>query len=259
MVNTSTFRVTLDSESVDTADVIVAWQNITNLLTAIERAVVGEGHSSVHWHAEHDPVVEITASVNGVNKEQLDTIVHLAADGLVTGSRSGRYPEAFGADAIHAAQNILRLLQRAESLTVYADNYGEQVIRTAHFEEDVIGQTPRRQVYSSIEGVLRMLSSQGKGYTASIRDRVSDVSVLFSFELEHLEKIKELFDKNVVAEGVILFKDGVPLRFVETPDVRERARNRPLRSFIGVLPALTNGETAEDFLERLHDGTTPVS
>lgn len=266
MVDTSTFRLTLDSESVSIEDVIAAWQNITKLLTAIERVVVGGNHSSVHWQAEHDPVVELTASVNGVNKEQLDEIVVLAAGGLVTGSQSGRYPAEFGADAVQAARNILRLLQHTESLTVYADNYGEERITKAHFEEDaseedVVGLPPRRQVYSSIEGVLRMLSAPSlkHGYTASIRDQITDASVQFSFDHEHVEEVRELFDKNVVAEGVIVFKEsGVPHRFVGMPTIRERTRNKPLRSFVGVLPALSDGEMAEDFLERLNNGTAPA-
>lgn len=235
------------------------------LLTAIERAVVGKNPSAVQWRAEHDPLVEITASVNGVSKEQLDEIIVLAADGLVTGSKSGRYPAEFGTDAIQAARNILRLLQHAESLTVSADNYDAQVIDTAYIEEDasiesITGQKPRRRAYSSVEGVLRMLSSSGKqGYTASIKDRITDASVKFTFTQEHLETIKGLFDKNVAAEGMIAFKEsGVPHHFIGTPVIRERMRNMLLRSFVGVLPALPDGEMAEDFLERLNDGTAPA-
>lgn len=264
MVDTSTFRLTVDGESVPVEDVISAWQNVTQLLTAIERAVVGNNHSPVRLRTEHDPVVEITASVNGVNKEQLDEIFGLAANGLVTGSQSGRYPTEFGADAVQAARNVLRLLRHAESLTVYTDNDGPKVITTANLDEDasqeqIVGLPPRRRVYSSIEGVLRQLTASGRpGYTAAIRDRLSNADVRFSFGHEHLEEIKNLFDKNVVAEGLIVFNGNAPQRFVETPTIRGRARNKPLRSFKGALPGFTDGETAEDFLERLNDGTSPT-
>lgn len=261
MVDTSTIRLTIDGESVPIEDVISAWQNVTQLLAAIERAVVGSKHASVHLRAEHDPEVKITASVNGVNKEQLDEIFGLAAAGLVTGSQSGRYPAEFGADAVQAARSILGLLRHAESLTVYADSYGEEKIRSARIEEEasqgqIVGKPPRRKVYSSIEGTLRRMSAESKqGYTAAIKDRFTDASVEFPFTREHLETIRGLFDKDVIAEGEILFDGDSPLRFVGTPSIRGRVRNVPLRSFVGVLPALPDGEMAEDFLERLNDGT----
>lgn len=261
MVDTSTIRLTIDGESVPIEDVISAWLNLRQLLDSIMPTVVGENHSPVRWYAEHDPVIAIKASVNGVSKEQLDEIYAKTTDGLVAGSQSGRYPADFRDEAIQAARNVLRILQDAESLTIYNDPKGEEVIRTALVEEEVshgqiIGKPPRRKVYSSIEGTLRRLSFENKqGYTAAIRDRFTDASVEFPFTHEHLETIRALFDKNVVAEGEILFNGDIPLRFVGLPTIRERVRNVPLRSFVGVLPALPDGEMAEDFLERLNDGT----
>ena len=132
---------------------------------------------------------------------------------------------------------------------------------TAHVEEEasqeqIVGKPPRRKVYSSIEGTLRRMSAESKqGYTAAIKDRFTDASVEFPFTREHLETIRELFDKEVVAEGEILFDGDIPLRFVGPPSIQERVRNVSLRSFVGVLPALPDGEMAEDFLERLNDGT----
>ncbi len=264
MVDTSTIRLTVDGESVPVENVVSAWQSLKQLLTAIERIVVGDNHSSVRWRAEHDPVIEITASVNGVSKEQLDEIYVKAAEGLIAGSQSGRFPVEFRDEAIQAARNVLRLLQDAESLTIYTDTLGEEVIRTANLEEEasqerIVGQAPRRKAFSSIEGTLRRLSAESKqGYTAAIRDRFTDASVEFPFTHEHLETIRGLFDTNVVAEGEILFAGNVPLRFLATPSLQERTRNVPLRSFVGALPALPDGEMAEDFLERLNDGTPPA-
>jgi len=264
MVDTSSIRLTVSGESVPADKMVSAWQSLKQLVAAVERVVVGDKHSPVRWYAESDPVIEITATANGVSKEQLDEIYVKVADGLVTGSESGDFPADFRDEAIQAARNVLRLLQDAEVLKIYTESYGEEEIRTARLEEDaapeqIVGQSPRRRGYASVEGVLRMLSSSGKGYTASIKDRVTDASVKFSFTHEYLEMIKGLFDKNVVAEGMIVFtQNGVPHHFIETPTLHERARNTPLRSFLEVLPALPDGEMAEDFLERLNDGTAPA-
>lgn len=263
MVDTSTFELTVDGESVPIENVVSAWQNLKKLLTSIERVVVGDTYSPGRWRAEHDPVIKITASVNGVSKEQLDEICEKAAIGLVIGSQSGHFPKEFRDEAIEAARNVLRLLHDAESLTIHTDTLGEEVIKTANLEEEaspelIVGQTPRRKVYSSIEGMLRRLSVESKhGYTAAIRDRFTAAAVEFPFAHEHLEAIKGLFDKNVVAEGEILYAGDVPLRFIGMPSIKERPRNTPLRSFVGVLPALPDGETAEDFLERLNNASSP--
>jgi hypothetical protein len=262
MVDTSTFVLTVDGESVPIENVVAAWQNLGKLLAAMERAVVGDSYSPGRWHAENDPVVKLTASVNGVSKEQLDQISLKAAEGLVSGSRSGHFPKEFGDEAIQAARNVLRLLRDAESLTIYTEKLGKEVITTATLEEEasldlIVGQVPRRKVYSAIEGVLKRLSVEGKHrYTAAIKDRYTAAVVEFRFGQEHLEAIGKLFDKNVVAEGVILFAGDLPLRFLDVPSISERARNTPLRSFVGILPPLLDGEMAEDFLERLNDADT---
>ncbi len=264
MVDTSTFVLTVDGESVPIENVVAAWQNVSKLLAAMERTVAGDSYSPGRWRADHDPVIKLTASVNGVSKEQLDEIGLKAAEGLIIGSRSGHFPKDFGEEAIQAARNVLRLLREAESLTIYTEKLDkEEKITAVSLEEEasleqIVGQPPRRRVYSAIEGMLRRLTVEGKqGYTASIRDRFTAAPVWFSFSHDHLETIKGLFDKNVVAEGVVLFAGDLPLRFLEMPDIKERTRNRPLRSFVGVLPALPDGEMAEDFLERLNNASTP--
>ncbi len=265
MVDTSTFVLTVDGESVPVENVIAAWQNVGKLLAAMERAVVGDSYSPGRWRADHDPTIKLTASVNGLSKEQLDEIGLKAAEGLVIGSRSGRFPQEFHDEAIEAARNVLRLLRDAESLTISTEKLGTEVITEATLGEEanpeqIVGRAPRRKVYSSIEGVLRRLSVEGKlGYTATIRDRFTAAPVEFSFAHDQLEKIRGLLDKDkrVVAEGVVLFAGNTPLRFLGMPDIKERTRNRPLRSFVGVLPALPDGEMAEDFLERLNDASTP--
>ncbi len=262
MVDTATFVLTVDGESVPIDDVVTAYQNLRQLLASIERVVAGENYSPGRWRAENDPAIKLTASVNGVSKEQLDEICVIAQEGLVSGSQSGRFPHEFRGEAVQAARNVLRLLRDAESLTIYTEKLGKEVITTASLEEEaslelIVGQAPRRKVYSAIEGVLKRLSVEGKHrYTAAIKDRYTAAVVEFRFGQEHLEAIGKLFDKNVVAEGVILFAGDFPLRFLDVPSISERARNTPLRSFVGVLPLLPDGEMAEDFLERLNDADT---
>ena len=264
MVDTSTFRLTVDGESVPTESVAAAWRYVGTLLAAMERVVVGDSYSPGRWHADHDPTVRLTASVNGVSKEQLDEIGLKVAEGLIIGSRSGHFPEEFGEEAIQAALNLLRLLREAESLTIYTEKLEkEETITAANLAvaaslEQIVGQPPRRKIYSAIEGTLRLLTVDGKeGYSASIRDRFTSALVRFSFSRDHLETIRGLFDKNVIAEGIVVFSGDLPLRFLEVPDIKERKRDTPLRSFVGVLPPLPDGEMAEDFLERLNNADSP--
>lgn len=266
MVDTATFELTVDGESVPVENVVAAWQNLSLLLASVERAIAGDNYSPGRWRAEHDPTIKLTASVNGLNKEQLDEICEKAAEGLVIGSQSGRFPEEFRTEAIQAARNVLRLLRDAESLTINTETHGTEVIKTVHLEagasqEQIVGQTPRRKVYSSIEGVLSRLSVAGKdGYKAAIEDRFTGHYVSFSVTDEHLETIKHLLhrDKTVIAEGVVVFAGDTPLRFLEMTSIKERVRDTPLLSFVGALPALPDGEMAEDFLERLNNADTPT-
>jgi len=263
MADTSTFELTVAGESVSVENVIAAWQNLSLLLSSVERAVAGENYAPGRWRADHDPTIKLTASVNGLNKEQLDEIAEKATDGLVIGSRSGHFPEEFRAEAIRGAKKVLSLLRDAEALTINTETQSEvitMVTLEGEGQEQIFGQKPRRKVYAAIEGVLSRLWVGGKdGYTAAIKDRFTNATVKFSVTDEHLETIKGLLhkDKVVVAEGVVIFDGDTPLRFHEMTSIKESVRNTPLLSFVGVLPALPNGETAEDFLERLNNGDSP--
>ncbi len=239
------------------------------MLASVERAITGENYSPGRWRAQPDPKITLTASINGLSKEQLNEISGKVAEDLVSGSQSKRFPEEFRQEAVQAARKVLRLLQDAKSLTINTKTHSTDIIKTIKLEGEssqklIIEQAPRQTIYSSIKNTLFQITVKGLGgknkYTASIKDRFTGNIIQFPVTSEDAEKIKILLDKNkiVVAENKIRFAGDKPLHFLKMPNIKERVRNTPLRSFVKILPALPNKKMAEDFLERLNNGHTPT-
>lgn len=68
-----------------------------------------------------------------------------------------------------------------------------------------------------------------------------------------IDEIKGLFDRRIVAEGVVHYReDGTPVSITSITSVRERRQGRPLEEFIGATPSLTGGLSPEEFLATVH-------
>ena len=67
-----------------------------------------------------------------------------------------------------------------------------------------------------------------------------------------LERIKDLFDKTVVAEGLVSYRDdGTPISITEISSVREKIGGKSLIEFVGTAPDFTGDLSTEDFISKI--------
>lgn len=258
------FGVTLNArEPLDADSVSALFSDVLAMLKDIERAVTNR-RPSVEWRwGPENAQLSVVASVNGLNAVELGQIVDSARQGFARANDAARHsqvvswPAEFGVEARKRAASILRQLENLESLTVDATNHEPLVIREARIDQIVRAKGVRR-VYSSVEGVLELISHKGPTVRAGVREHRTNRYVQCSFSAEDwLEPLKDggYWDKRVVIEGRVAYNDdGEATSVVDVTRIDVREPGRPLREFEGSAPDLTGGVPTDDFVARLRDG-----
>jgi hypothetical protein len=135
---------------------------------------------------------------------------------------------------------------------VRAENREPVVIEAAEVSQTVLGRKSfgaRRRVHSSVQGILELISHRGR-LGAAIRERNNAVTCTFPDQL--LERFKDLFDKNVIAEGLVSYReDGTPISITEVSSIKEKPVGKSLLEFIGAAPDLTGGLPVDDFFSKM--------
>ena len=255
-----TFSLSLDGDELDVRSIAETLKDIEALLADIERYVRERTESSVRWRWGTESRLDVVASVNGASRYELERIVEEAQRGFEQAQRAAKehtrvhWPESFGSRAQGSARRILQRLRNLQSITVRAENREPLVIEAAEVGETVVarkGLHPRRRIHSSIEGRLELISHRGK-LGAAIRERRNAVQCTFPDEM--LEKIKNLFDKIVVAEGLVSYRDdGTPISITDIKTLNEKKPGRDLLDFLGSAPDFTGGLSTEEFISKIRE------
>jgi len=255
-----TFAVTLGGDQLFVRTITETLRDIERLLADIEIRVRDIGESSIQWRWGANSELAVVASVNGVSKEQLERIVDDAQSGFEGARQAFRrharpqWPESFGPKAIKSANNILKRLDHLQSITVHAENREPLVIEAAEISETVMARKPlksRQRLRSSVEGRLELISHRGR-LRASIKEYGTTTDVQCMFPDGMLEQIKHLFDRRVIAEGLVSYREnGTPISITDVTNLSERKSGRPLEDFIGAAPDLTGGLSTDDFMSKM--------
>jgi hypothetical protein len=255
-----TFALKLDSDELDVHTIAQTLSDIENLLADIEVHVRGQVQSSVRWYWSAESELEVVASVNGASREQLERIVGEAREGFERAERAARenervqWPETFGTQARRSTHNILKRLEHLQSITIRAEKKDPLVIEAAEIGKRVFAQRKpraRQRVRASVEGRLELISHRGI-LRAAIKEFDTNAVIQCTFPDAMLEKIKTMFDRRVVAEGLVSYREnGTPISITGVTRLIERKSGRPLEDFIGAAPDLTGGLTTDEFMSKI--------
>lgn len=215
------------------------------MLHDIERQVT-DREAGAHWLWDRpDPTLTFAAHVNGVSAETLSRVVEVAADGFERASKSGRdqavqWPAEFGREAQRRAKRILERLARLESITIEATGRDPVTISKAFVGRPIVARSSHRRIWSSVEGVMRMIAGGDKVIRAGIKEHGtgSYVTVTLDAETWH-ERVRGWWDQRVVVYGRVAYADdGRPLSIIDVTDIVPRLPGQPLASFLGAAPGL---------------------
>ncbi len=252
-------RIALGNEGARVRTISDTLKDIESLLADIERQVRGTSKAEAQWAWLETPVLEFTASANGVSAPELRQVVREFRHGFdrVREARERRkrvdWPESFDPNARKQANKILKRLEELGSLTVSTVDLPEVFIDVAEVG-DLGAGTRLRRVHSTVEGELEVISRRG-GLRASLKELNSNniVSIMFSEDMK--EKVKGLWDKRVLVGGMVSYRsDGSAISVNQVDYIEERLPGPPLSTFIGAAPDLTGGRSDEDFIEEMRDG-----
>lgn len=259
------FALSLDAdEPLAPRTVVDTLRDVEDLLRDIERAVQGTQTSQADWRWNDTSEFRVVAHVNGVNAETLSRIVRVAHSGLGTaadaaqGAEPVRWPDEFGEAARRSAERILRRLSDLESITVEATGRETLVIREARLDQIVVGRA-RRRVFSSVDGVLELISHprRGKNLQAGLRESLSGRYVRCSLDADRWrDELRErsLWDKRVSLYGRVAYdEEGAPRSIIDVSEIREPASEVDLRDFRGAAPDLVGDLTLDDAIGYLRE------
>lgn len=250
------FTVKLESDEPLSVRIIAeTLRDIENMLSDIEKHIFNTSDARAQWKWPDEAELEVVATVNGLDRAQLSRIVEEAERGFTEAKEakgSVNWPSGFGPAAQDSARKILGRLEKLNSIIVRAEDRRPVTITTAEIGKRVTGKLiSRRCAYSSVEGRLELISHRGK-LRAAVKENVTDCVVQCTFSDELLDVIKELFDKRVVVEGLVNYREnGEPISITKVSSVTERKHGAPLRDFIGSAPDITGGVSSDEFIARL--------
>jgi hypothetical protein len=234
--------------------------DVQELLRDIERSVSGK-KSAAHWlWQQPDPQLTFAARVNGVSAETLSRVVEVASEGFEQASEAAeqgapvQWPAEFGAEAQKRARRILERLERLESITIAATGHDPVVIEKANLAGKMVtGRQSRRRIWSSVEGVMRMISGGEKVIRAGIREHGSGTYVVCALDAEAWhEKVRGWWDQRVIVDGRVAYADdGRPLSIIDVTDIRPRPSGPPLTDFLGVAPGLARRGSDDDVIAEM--------
>lgn len=180
-------RIALGNEGARVRTISETLRDIESLLADIERQVRGTTKAEAEWAWLETPVLEFTASANGVSAPELRQVVTEFRHGFDR-AREAReqqkrveWPDSFDPQARKQANKILKRLEDLGSLAISAEDLPEVFIDAAEVTELVIGTPRLRRVRSTVEGELEVISKRG-GLRASLKELNSNnnVSIIFS-------------------------------------------------------------------------------
>ena len=104
---------------------------------------------------------------------------------------------------------------------------------------------------SSVEGNLELLSHRGQ-LRAAIKEIGSGNSIWCSIPDEMLEQFKPLFDKRVIVEGLVNYREnGSAVSVTNVTQIRERKSSKSLLEYVGTSPNLTGGLSTDEFMDQI--------
>ena len=253
--------VTLNTdEQLDIKLVMATLRHVENILSEIERGISADHDAKAHWTWGEEAHLQFVASPNGVAGDTLSRVLEVVHDGFegamdAAQSNGGiEWPPEFSVRAQRSAQRILQSLRHIESLTIETTGRPPLEIQEARIEQLFTGQTVRR-VYSSVDGVLEMVSRRGKTVRAGLREHGTGAYVKCRLDAdEWFYELRDgaLWGKRVLVEGRVSYgKEGMPLSIVDVTSVVERESGPRISEYRGSVPDLTGGLSTEEFIAQV--------
>ena len=199
------FSITINSDEAIAPKLIAETiRDAEALLADLEITLRGVNEAEVKWSWADDRPIELTAHVNGVNREELGRIVREAEKGFAAMSTgetaSPVWPESFDKRAKNAAKRIVERFDGVDSIAIRGDSPKPVVIEPSLWPRTEPTQqvsAVRKKYRASVEGLMDVVSVRGR-LKASITDTNTDRVIKIHLTDDLFEKVKDVLKKRVI-------------------------------------------------------------
>lgn len=245
------FQVRLVADTVSARVLTDTVRDVDALLRELEKEINPGGKRATWEWSEPDPAVQFMASANGASADTLAHVVSVAQEGFEAAASATdsvpNWPSEFSPEARKRAVSILRRLKDLNSLIVHATGLNEIEIRHTYLGESIEARPRPHRIFSSVDGVLRVLSGGDRTVWAGLREHRTNAYVRCRFDdVKWREQLGPLWEHRVVVEGMVHYdEDRKPRSIVDIKRVTPRKGIRPLSELAGTAPNAI-GDTGED-------------
>jgi hypothetical protein len=255
-------RVQLTAETfVSARDVTDTARDIEELLRELERRIDPQSKAQATWKwAEPDPALQFIATPNGASAETLMHVVATAQDGFdaarlaAVTNLPADWPGEFSPSARDRTERVLRRLEHLHSIIVTATGHEPiEIDRTLTDGKVIHGQERPHRIFSSVDGVLRMLSGGEKVVWAGLREHRTNAYVRCTFDAATWRtSLGSLWEQRVTVEGMVAYDDRRrPKSIIDVKRVSPREGPTNLARFAGSVPDLTGGLSDDEYVRVL--------
>ena len=248
--------LTLEGEQVDVRTVQSTLSDFQTTLQELEKGITHE-EAKINWRWDDDATLCAVASPNGVRESTIRAVaknVRLGFERIVQakGEQPVSWPEPYGERAQKALKRIVRQLPKLDSITVEIEGGQPLLIREASLKEDFKGKDSGYTEFTSIDGVLDLVSTRGRPHF-SIEEHGSGQRIRCSIQDNIFDRAKNGLGKRVVMEGEVKFRsDGTPISAKNITDIFIREQpQKSIDDLIGSLPHMTGGVPAGAYIRQL--------
>ena len=225
------------------------------VLEGVEKSIT-QDTAKISWHWDDEAVFQAAASPNGIPASVIQEVIDNVLLGFRRVSETKEntpiaWPPSFNEEAQRALIHIVRQLPKLEAIRVEGEGSEPFDILEAHLHEKLESRRIGYTEYSSIDGVLDLVSTRKRPHF-SLKEHGTGRYVQCTFADELFDEVKKALGKRIVIEGKVKFRpDGTPMSahaihiFIRPPSTRS------LDKLIGSLPNFTEGVSAGEYVRQL--------
>ena len=234
-------------------------EDLQKLLRTIEGAQRGE-EPHAQWELEADRI-QITASVNGVSADDLETIIGDAYRSLKAADArdDAELPSTVDEQGRRLTRTIINRARRIGLVTVETPGQ-EPILIEPSPSQRIEMKTPRRRreiltAWGSVDGRLDLISVHRRPYFA-IYEHGSSNRIRCMFPDDWTDTVKEFLSYRVIVEGKLRYRRDGSVATLERPTAIDAVPEprRSLEEFRGALPGISGELSSADYIRQLRTG-----
>lgn len=251
----ATYTLSIELEDLERLDLETYGNTTTDLRKLLNSLTAARSGQAAHWMVDTQPVISVSANVNGVTARALEGVVTDAYDAIAAlgNDAPGQWPENLTAEDRKVTRRMVNRLRRQAPVALAATERERIIIPPT----GLAGRTVRRVFASwgTADGTLDAINLHGQP-RFTLFEHGTDYPVRCALPRPMLRQVKDLLGLPVRVHGFIYYRaTGSPSSISEVSLIEPlQPPLRRLTEYVGSIPNITHGLPSGEFVRRLRAG-----